>query len=275
MLFKLDALSPLMWFSDFCSCTTAFVLGGFDAGFYRRFVFQKSLLILLGLPYKPLMVIVMGKKNSYRKYLQDTLGGLIDKIDISDLRKEFLKNRWLDQVLWLEGRASKEQKMHYRLRLVTIIGGVLVPAMVGLNGFPGEERDNRFSAYLPWIALGISQAVAVTAAVEDFFGHGEKYLNYRNTAEGMKIEGWQYFQLAGPYRQFKTHGDAYTHFAGRVEQYIRKDVKGFIAQAEERIEESENQRRVLVHVAGRPIRLRSYLDDELIGVVDYAYEYYR
>ncbi len=43
----------------------------------------------------------------------------------------------------------------------------------------------------------------------------------------------------------------------------------------QRIEESENQRRVLVHVAGRPIRLRSYLDDELIGVVDYAYEYYR
>ena len=39
----------------------------------------------------------------------------------------------------------------------------------------------------------------------------------------MKIEGWQYFQLAGSYRQFKTHSDAYAHFAGRVEQYIQKD----------------------------------------------------
>ncbi|MEM9220020.1 MAG: DUF4231 domain-containing protein [Cyanobacteria bacterium P01_F01_bin.150] len=180
----------------------------------------------------------MGKKNSYRKYLQDTLGGLIDKLDISDLRKEFLKNRWLDQLLWLEGRASKEQTMHYRLRLITIVGGVLVPAMVGFNGFQGEDDTKRFSTYVAYAAFGISQTVAISAAIEEFFGHGEKYLNYRNTAEGMKIEGWQYFQLAGPYRQFHSHGDAYTHFAQRVEQYIQKDVKGFVAQAEERIEES-------------------------------------
>ncbi len=42
----------------------------------------------------------------------------------------------------------------------------------------------------------------------------------------------------------------------------------------QKIEESENQRRVLVHVEGRPIRLRTYLDGALTGVVDYAYEYF-
>lgn len=180
----------------------------------------------------------MGKKNSYRQYLQNTLGGLIDKLDISDLRKEFLKNRWLDQLLWLEGRAAKEQALHYRLRLITIVGGVLVPAMVGFNGFQGEDKDRRLSTFVAYAAFGISQTVAISAAIEEFFGHGEKYLNYRNTAEGLKIEGWQYFQLSGPYRQFNAHGDAYTHFAQRVEQYIQKDVKGFLAQTEERLEES-------------------------------------
>ncbi|MEO1404358.1 MAG: DUF4231 domain-containing protein, partial [Cyanobacteria bacterium J06635_1] len=185
----------------------------------------------------------MGKKSTYRQYLKDTLGGLIDKLEISDLRKDFLKNRWLDQLMWLEGRATKERDRHYMLRLVTIIGGVLVPAMVGFNGFQGQEEDNRLQVIAAYAAFGISQTVAISAAIEEFFGHGEKYRNYRNTAEGLKIEGWQYFQLAGPYRQFKAHKDAYTHFAQRVEQYIQQDVQGFLAQLEERQEEDKERTR--------------------------------
>ncbi|MEB3229828.1 MAG: DUF4231 domain-containing protein [Leptolyngbyaceae bacterium] len=180
----------------------------------------------------------MAKKNTYRDYLNQTLGGLIDKLDISDLRKEFLKNRWLDQLIWLEGKASKEQTKHYQLRMITIVGGVLVPALVGLNGFQGGDQTNRTQTILGYLAFGISQTVAISAAVEEFFGHGEKYLNYRNTAENMKIEGWQYFQLAGPYESFKTHSSAYKSFAARVEQYIQKDVQGFLAQTAERMEES-------------------------------------
>ncbi|MEL7495866.1 MAG: DUF4231 domain-containing protein [Cyanobacteria bacterium J06554_11] len=186
----------------------------------------------------------MGKQTTYRQYLKDTLGALVDKLEISDLRKEFLKNRWLDQLLWLEGRATKERDRHYMLRLVTIIGGVLVPAMVGFNGFrTTDENANRLQTGVAYAAFVISQTVAISAAVEEFFGHGEKYRNYRNTAEGLKIEGWQFFQLAGPYRTHKTHSDAYTHFAQRVEQYIQQDVKGFLAQLEERQEEDKERTR--------------------------------
>ena len=178
----------------------------------------------------------MGKKNAYRDYLTKTLGGIIDKLELSELRKEFLKNRWLDQLLWLEGRAAKAQTRHYWLRMITIVGGVLVPAMVGFNGAQGSDSNDKWSPthLVAYAAFGISQTVAISAALEEFFGHGEKYLNYRNTAESMKIEGWQFFQLAGPYRQFTAHSDAYTFFAQRVEQYIQKDVKGFLAQTEER-----------------------------------------
>ncbi|MEL6228907.1 MAG: DUF4231 domain-containing protein [Cyanobacteria bacterium J06627_3] len=175
----------------------------------------------------------MAKKNAYSDYLKQTLGGLIDRLDISDLRKEFLKNRWLDQVMWLEGRATKERDRHYKLRLVTIIGGVIVPVMVGLN-----LEDNELNVRLRYAALGLSTVVAVSAAVEEFFLPGEKYRNYRSTAESMKIEGWQFMQLAGPYRKFKVHSDAYKAFAQRIEAYIQKDVEGFIARQEEKQEES-------------------------------------
>ncbi|MEO0867830.1 MAG: DUF4231 domain-containing protein [Cyanobacteria bacterium J06642_11] len=197
----------------------------------------------------------MAKKNAYSDYLKQTLGGLIDKLEISDLRKEFLKNRWLDQVMWLEGRAKKEQNQHFRLRMVTIIGGVIVPAMVGFS-----SNNERLDVRVRWVALGISQAVAISAAVEEFFGHGEKYRNYRSTAESMKIEGWQFMQLAGPYRKFKVHSDAYKIFAQRVEGYIQKDVEGFVARLEEKQEDDKDEAE---EAAANAEKARMRLNDEL------------
>ncbi|MEM1239810.1 MAG: DUF4231 domain-containing protein [Cyanobacteria bacterium P01_H01_bin.26] len=176
----------------------------------------------------------MAKKNAYSQYLKQTLGGLIDKLEIGELRKEFLKNRWLDQVMWLEGRATKERNNHYFLRMLTIVGGVLVPAMVGFR-----SPDNRIQRTVTWVAFGVSQTVAISAAIEEFFGHGEKYRNYRSTAENLKIEGWQFMQLTGPYRRFQVHEDAYKAFAQRVEAFIQKDVEGFVARLDEKQEEDK------------------------------------
>lgn len=173
----------------------------------------------------------MGKKNDYSQYLRQTFSGLIDQLDLTELRKEFLKNRWLDQVLWLEGKATKERNAHHNLRMITIIGGVIVPALIGF-----QKGDQKWQEVLGWTAFGLSQVVAVSAAIEEFFGHGEKYRNYRNTAEGLKIEGWQFFQMAGPYRHYPNHSEAYTIFAERVEQYIQQDLQGFISQLTEQQE---------------------------------------
>ncbi len=178
----------------------------------------------------------MAKKNNYRQYIKQTFSGLIDRLDLSDLRKDFLKNRWLDQVMWLEGRATKERDRHHSLRLMTIIGGVIIPALVGFG-----KGNNRWQEIAGWSAFGLSQAVAISAAVEEFFAPGEKYRNYRNTAEGLKIEGWEFFQLTGAYREFESHTDAYTVFAQRVEQYVKQDVQGFISNLEERQNETKKK----------------------------------
>ncbi|MFP5273679.1 DUF4231 domain-containing protein [Coleofasciculus sp.] len=178
----------------------------------------------------------MAKKNSYSQYLRNHLGKLIDETDLPPLKKEFMKSRWLDQVLWLEGRATKERDRHHSLRLLTIIGGVIVPAMVGFN-----STNPRIKEIVGWSAFGLSQAVAISAAVEEFFSHGEKYKQFRNTAENMKIEGWQFLQMAGPYSQFESHDDAYSTFAYHVEQLIQKDVQGFVSQFEEKEQKSKEK----------------------------------
>lgn len=171
------------------------------------------------------------KKNTYNDYLKQEMGELIEELDLSKLQKRFMKSRWLDQVLWLEGRATKSQTRHNKLRLITIIGGVLVPAVVSANSANISQQN--FKQLLGWTAFGLSQAVAISAAVEEFFHFGENYRRYRNTAENMKIQGWQFFQLTGPYKDAKNHSEAYQTFASNVENIIQQDVEGYISQAVE------------------------------------------
>lgn len=75
----------------------------------------------------------MAKKTTYQDYLKQEMSELIEAIDLSNLQKRFMKSRWLAQVLWLEGRATKSRSRHNTLRLITIIGGVIVPALISAN----------------------------------------------------------------------------------------------------------------------------------------------
>ena len=179
----------------------------------------------------------MAKKNSYRDYLKQQMQELIDQTDLSDSQKQFMKNRWLDQLLWLEGRATQSRNWYYRLRLLTIIGGVIVPALVGVN-----LTDNaNIRQILGWCAFGISQVVAISASVEEFFHYGERYRQYRSTAEMMKSEGWEFLQLSGPYEDYNSHAEIYTSFASRVETMIQKDVEGYINQLAQQQKEAKSK----------------------------------
>ena len=175
----------------------------------------------------------MAKKATYQDYLKQEMSTLIELIDLSELQKRFMKSRWLDQVLWLEGRATKSRNRHYSLRMITIIGGVIVPALVSVNSANIQPNNNGIDlkGIFGWTAFGLSQAVAISAAVEELFHYGENYRRYRNSAEAMKIEGWQFFQLSGPYKEATTHQEAYAVFAASVENIIQKDVEGYISQA--------------------------------------------
>ncbi len=180
----------------------------------------------------------MSQKTSYRAYLKQQMCELIDRTDLSDLQKHFMKSRWLDQLLWLEGRAAKAQTWYYRLRLVTIIGGVIVPALVGVNLTDQQSlRD-----ILGWISFTLSLVVAISTSIEGFFQYGNRYRQYRGTAEMMKMEGWEFLQLSGPYEDAGSHTEIYTTFATRVEALIKKDVEGYINKiAKQKKDQDKNE----------------------------------
>ncbi len=167
----------------------------------------------------------MEEKESYDGWLKQNMGDVINALELSDLRKRFLNSRWLEQLLWQEKKAKSAQVRYYVLRLVAIIGGVIVPALVGL-----KMGDSGGSECVRWLAFVIGLMVAISVSVEEFFHYGERWRHYRRNAELLKMEGWQFFQLAGPYQQFSTHPEAYQEFAARVEKIFGQELDVYIAQ---------------------------------------------
>jgi hypothetical protein len=180
------------------------------------------------------------ERSAYEKSSKENLKQLINDLELTELHKQSLRSRWLDQVSWMGKKARHCQRWYYILRLIAIIGALIVPALVGLN--PAAFGDaNIFAANLVIsLTFGLSLLVAICVATEEFFHFGERWRHYRSTAERLKIEGWQFFQLAGPYQDFKTHEEAYSIFATRTESIQQQEVDVFITEiAKEKKKEQE------------------------------------
>ena len=149
---------------------------------------------------------------------------MLESLPLTDLQKQFVRARWLDQLQWLGAQAGSNRRRYYTLRTLAIAGGVIVPALVSLD-VRGEVAPA-----VSWITFALSLVVALATALEGFFRHGDRWRNYRRTTEALKSQGWQFFQLAGPYAAFPDHSAAHATFAADVEAIINHDVETYITR---------------------------------------------
>src|SRR5215208_6629745 len=164
--------------------------------------------------------------------LRSELERIIEKLDLEPLQMEFLRLRWLDQVLWMEERANNTKVLYYILRLTTIVGGLIIPALVSFRLASGDA--------ITWVVFVLSLLVAISAALEGFLRYGEQWRHYRLKVEILKNEGWLFLQLSGRYHRFKIHENAYATFARRVEEWNRLEVGEYITEvARDKTEEDE------------------------------------
>ena len=181
--------------------------------------------------------------KSYLDGLRQSFSEQIDNLELSESGKarkiSFLKERWLDQTIWFEKRATTTQSWYRRLRLSIVIGGVIVPVLLGLE--LGNDEYNKIKSR---VVMVLSLGVASCVAVEEFFNFGEKSLNYRKAAEGMKSEWWKLQTLTGKYSKFSNIDPAFPAFAQRVEQIIESDLQNFTEMMDEQLAEDrkENQK---------------------------------
>jgi hypothetical protein len=163
--------------------------------------------------------------DTYEGWLKREFGDLIDELDLGERQKRYLRSRWLDQIVWLEKKAKQNQRLHYSLRVVAIVGGVIVPALVSLN-----VREGEVASAIAWTTFAVSLVVAIAVAVEGFFRYGERWRHYRRTVELLKSQGWQFYELAGVYAGFRTHAGAFRTFAATVEALIAEDVNTYVTR---------------------------------------------
>jgi hypothetical protein len=159
--------------------------------------------------------------------MAESLDRLVGQLGLEPAQEELMRGRWLDQIGWLERKAASAQRSYYALRVTTVVGAVLVPALVSLTTLDG--RAGTAAKVAAWV---IGVVVAVSAALEQLYRFGERWRDYRRTAELLKAEGWLFAQHADPYQA----GPAATYpaFAARVEEILGSDLASYLARTADR-----------------------------------------
>jgi hypothetical protein len=158
-------------------------------------------------------------------WLAQEFGGLLDAVDLDERQRQFVRARFFDQTAWFEAKAKQTQRRYYVLRLVAIVGGLVVPALVSLN-----VRHGQVASAIAWTTFALSLVVGVSVAVDGFFNYGGRWRQYRRTAELLKGHGWQFYELVGVYGGYRTHRAAFGRFAAAVEALIAEDVETYLSK---------------------------------------------
>jgi type III secretory pathway component EscS len=174
---------------------------------------------------------------SYDDQLKQDFYRIIDALDdITRIQKDYLKQRWLGQVLWMEDRSGEMRNWHRRLRMGMIVGSSLVPLVIAID----SHCNSTLQQVLKLIIVGLSVLVTVSATVDEFFGFGERWYNYRKAVELLKSQGWQFLELSGTYREYIDHAEAFPVFTDQIESIIQRDVEVYVTQG---IQQKEQQQK--------------------------------
>ena len=153
------------------------------------------------------------------------LAAVLEPIDLSPERRAALIDRYLAYANWLDHAARRAQRTHYALRMTALIGGILLPAVAGLDAATG-------GAALRWVTAGIGVVVGGTVALDGFLSARGRWLHYRSAAEALQAELWQYALLHGRlYEKAPSHAAAFPALATQCEHFIATEVAGYLADA--------------------------------------------
>jgi Protein of unknown function (DUF4231) len=150
---------------------------------------------------------------------------IIDRLDLEEIDKDYLKYRWLDQMQWMSRKSAFMQTRHKRWRWATIFSAALLPVLISIN----FAENKTYAQYIRFGMALLGAVPAIAVAAEELNQYGKNWYNYRNAAELLKTQGWQFIQLAGTYKNAGDHRQAFKDFSEQVESIVSNDVKVFVA----------------------------------------------
>jgi hypothetical protein len=147
------------------------------------------------------------------------------------LFKEYLENRYKDQLNYYNSAAMKNQKKYKQFQWILIILSAITPILAALDG---KWPDVHFQ--IPVVI--ISASVAILTAGLKTFQYQELWITYRATNELLKPEFYYYEFGVGPYAEEGI--DKETLFVSRVEAMLDKEHTSWPAAKKKSIEEAAN-----------------------------------
>ncbi|HYE65261.1 MAG TPA: DUF4231 domain-containing protein [Pyrinomonadaceae bacterium] len=162
---------------------------------------------------------------SYRAWLNEDLSAMIEskELGLSNLHKNYLRSRWLEQVLRMEYKSNRAARMYYALRLITVIGCIFILMLVSLK--IDDQRWATWAVSVRYLTISLSLLVSISVAVEHLFNYGERLWQYQRIVERLKSEGWRFLQLSGRYRHYASHSEAFPLFANQVEALSQREAE--------------------------------------------------
>lgn len=129
-----------------------------------------------------------------------------------EIFKDYVENRYKDQMSFYDKAAVKNQKKYKQFQWVLIVFSAITPVLAAFDG--------------QWVRLQIpvvlvSAIVAVLTAGLKTFQYQEMWVNYRATNELLKPEIYYYNFSVGPYAEEGI--DKETLFVSRVETILDKE----------------------------------------------------
>lgn len=140
--------------------------------------------------------------------------------------KDYLDNRYYDQLKYYDGSAQKHKKRYQQFQWLVIILSAITPVLAGLDGTEfsdATDAANIIRFKIPVVIL--SAAVAILTTGLKTFNYLELWTSYRTTQEQLKPEIHYYNLRVGPYAEPGVNRERL--FVSRVEAILDKEHKSW------------------------------------------------
>ena len=173
------------------------------------------------------------KKSEDELVFEGMIQLLTSRQELDDFQTKYLKSRLVSQIVYMDGKSNKCKEQYLKSQMISIIGGVVVTALVGLSTFIPPEKDGvDMRKFFGITAFIVSQVVTVTSALEQLHKNNELWLFYRRSNEYMKSQLWHFLELTGPYENIKRD-TAFRILVKQSEEIIPRDLDILSAKSKE------------------------------------------
>ena len=137
--------------------------------------------------------------------------------------KIILHKRYAVLVGHIEVQMKRTSFFYNVLSLIITIGSILVPALISVQEKPmtkynySQDELETYKHNIYWVSWSISLAVTISNGIIKLFAIDKMYITRHLRYNDLKKEGWLFFQLSGPYKNFKDHKSALPTFAFNIE----------------------------------------------------------